>query len=222
MFRALVISYVLLTLVFFACKQSSPSEPNDRLYWAQPTWEAFLLFHDSSGTIKADTMQVGQIQYALNRAREVYPQLDSVYNFRSWEKGVFLITVDDSLFQAYDPSIARFGYRPLDSLLTLFPPDSSNKRPSQVTLGYIRFYYGLEYNIPVLAKLFSPIPGVVYAHANWAGIFPGACYTDISLQVTAEYYMFEFTRAGMECGEEHLWEVHVHNDEVTLVKDQAL
>lgn len=167
-------------------------------------------------------MEVGRIQYALNRAREAYPQLDSVYAFRPWEMSVLLLTLDDSLFQAYDPNTFHFGFSPLDSLLTLFPPDSSKKRASPVTLGYIRFFYPVAYNIPVLAQQFAPIPGVVYARANWAGIFPGLCYTYVYLRITAEYYKFEFIRAGLECTDEHLWEVHVRNDEVTLVKDQLL
>ena len=220
--RFISLASLLLSLVFFRCSETGPTDTSDLMYWAQPTWEAYVLVFDSCSTVRADTVLAGLVQYGLERARDSYPVLDSISAFPSWELGVLIVEPDDSLFVAYNPTICRFGYGPLDSLLTLFPPDSSQKRTTGVTPGYIKFYYSLDYNIPILASYFSAVPAVRYATPNTMGIYPEACYTYVFLQILPGQFRFEFWRTGLECAEEHFWEVYVKDDVATLTRDQQL
>ncbi len=213
--RASLSRSIFLITALMACNApDSPNAPPQLDFWTKPNQESYFLFFDSSSVLIGDSILVGKIQYRLDRARLVRPELDSAtvnLRWRPYELGAFFA---DSLFAAYDPSTFIFGNKSLDSLLRLYRPDSSTRRDT-----YVTFYYPAHYNLPVLAQEFKKVPEVISAtQIRIGGIF--YCIDDVHLSIENNKFRFVFSRTGPACQSQKEWIVDVVDDNAVFVSSR--
>jgi len=202
---------ILLVLFVISCEEDIPEDKEQ--YWTRPTIEATRLAFRLSDSIRLDSTFAGNIQFRLNKAREVNETLPLVTVWWDWELGKLQIQATDELISSFDTSAYRFNYPPVDSLLDLYETTFIEQRSH----GWFSIIVPEYYNIRILAGLFKTVDLILYAEPNIYGTLM-ICDTDVSLEIEGELYKFIFSRWGSMCPLRH-WEVHVINDQAELIDE---
>ncbi len=188
-------------------------------YWAPPEDDAAILFFRMSDAIRLDSTLAGKIQYRLNIARTVDSILDTVHAFSSWAFGELLLEVTDSIYQLIDFDRLCFNYPPIDSLLMYFHLQNFYELPSASGQHWIHLDFPHNYNMPILAKSFEEIGGIIRAVPNYTGTLPEGKPFDIELTLDGLLYKFRFylNPAFFSDVMYHEWEIHVKDNQIIFV-----
>ena len=185
-------------------------------YWSIPSRDSFILFFELYKTIKVDSLIAGAIQFRLDRAKSVDIKLNDFQPSSRWELGALLLGTNNELYNLFDESTNRFGYKPLDYLLNEFKLIRGEKsRHSDM----IKLYFQDDYNMSVIGNIFETVLGVRYADPNCYGTIPESSSSGVVLEIDNELFNFNFYQSDFYANNIHQWDIQVIDDIVTLISE---
>ena len=187
-------------------------------YWSEPTKDATYLFFEISDRIKIDSTLAGKIQYRLDIARTYDAStLDTLYKFPLFELGDLLLRIPQSIYEGINFETMQFNHEPIDSICAVYNLKEIITHP-QISEDYkwIKLIFPEKYNMPVLAREFKNVSGVLDVCANYYGTFPEGPNCNIHLEIDGETYQFEFYLNVYYHPDApyHFWQVHVVDDRI--------
>lgn len=208
---------VTISSLINCIKEKNAITQSEKHLWTVPTEESFIIFFRLFDEIKLDSLIAGNIQYRLDLAKTIDPELLAISPL-GWELGVIFLGVDLNLYDNFDTTTSRFNYIAIDTLLDKFELVKGVKRYKSSRNGYIKLSFYLNYNIRFLPEFFESIPGVNSAFPSALIPYPGYG-NHIDLKINNNIYLFHFYSENIDLNYVRYWLIKVIDDRVKLLSE---